>query len=87
MSARHHVRAALGDVGGALRHAGLVDYAALTTVERRARYWTTLARVHDLAERPERVRYALSRVYAVAPQEVTGRPRVRQLARKVGFRA
>lgn len=28
---------------------------------------------------------ALAQVYAVAPQEVTGRPRVQQLARKVGF--
>ncbi len=90
--AQHHgylmsVRCAVGDVGGALKHAQAVDLGQLTSVERQARHWNDLARIYDLAGKPERARFALGRVFAVAPQEVTGRPRVVQLARRVGFQA
>jgi hypothetical protein len=77
----------LGDVGGALGFAKRLRPEALPTPERRARYWIDVARAYEQEDERSQTRDALRNAYAEAPQEITGRPAITLLARRVALSA
>lgn len=69
----------LGDAGRAIELAFTIDPAALPTAERRARFFTDVARAFDQWGKPEQCYRALLAAEEVAPQEIR-RGAVRDLA-------
>ncbi len=71
------------------QYGALFSTAAYTAAvaERRARYWIDVARAYEQDDERNRTRDALRNAYAEAPQEVTARPAIALLARRVGFLA
>ncbi|MFG2227663.1 helix-turn-helix domain-containing protein [Streptomyces sp. NPDC048644] len=68
----------LGDAGQAITHARSVNAGRLPNAERRARYWTDVARAFDQWRKPEQCYRALLAAEEAAPQEVR-RPSVKAL--------
>ena len=83
---RLSIEHAAGNTGKAINAARAIQPATLPSPERRARYWIDLARVYHQwdGHRPQ-VAAALRNAYAEAPDEVTSRPAVRNLARSAGI--
>ncbi|TYB58909.1 XRE family transcriptional regulator [Nonomuraea sp. PA05] len=81
----HRVSAeyAAGDVGAALTAARRVRPASLPTTERRARYFTDLARAHGLSGGRDQCLAALLAAERQAPQETHARPAVRDLVQSL----
>lgn len=69
----------IGEPGAAITAANRIPLAALPTVERRARYWTDVARANALAGRRGEVLRALLHAEREAPEEVPARLTVRNL--------
>ncbi|MCF3106209.1 hypothetical protein IPZ58_32245 [Streptomyces roseoverticillatus] len=69
----------LGDAGRALAEAREVDVTALAVAERRAVFWTDVARALHACGRTERATAALLAAEKEAPEEVRSRPVVREL--------
>ncbi|MGW4412594.1 hypothetical protein ACWEJ6_52000 [Nonomuraea sp. NPDC004702] len=74
---------AAGDVGAALTAARRIRPAGLPTTERRARYFTDLARAHGLAGGRDQCLAALLAAERQAPQETHARPAVRDLVQSL----
>ncbi|WP_190022291.1 hypothetical protein [Streptomyces hiroshimensis] len=69
----------LGDAGRALAEARKVEVRALAVAERRAVFWTDLARALHACGRTEKATAALLAAEKEAPEEVRSRPVVREL--------
>ncbi|MGW5689024.1 helix-turn-helix domain-containing protein [Nonomuraea sp. NPDC003754] len=74
---------AAGDVGAALTAARRIRPAGLPTTERRARYFTDLARAHGLSGGRDHCLAALLAAERQAPQETHARPAVRDLVQSL----
>ncbi|MFI0421216.1 hypothetical protein [Spongiactinospora sp. 9N601] len=74
---------AAGDVGAAIAAARQLRPAGLPTIERRARYYTDLARAHHLAGCRDQCLAALLAAERHAPQETHARPAVRDLVQSL----
>ncbi|GII82431.1 hypothetical protein Ssi03_04210 [Sphaerisporangium siamense] len=72
-----------GDLGAALAAARKIRPAGLPTIERRAHYYTDLARAHHLAGGREQCPAALLAAERQAPQETHARPAVRDLVQSL----
>jgi transcriptional regulator with XRE-family HTH domain len=70
---------AVGDIGAAITAARRIRPANLPTTERRARYYTDLARAHAVAGGRDQCLAALLAAERQAPQETHARPAVRDL--------
>jgi Predicted transcriptional regulators len=68
---------ALGDAGTAIQVARTVRPDQFPTPERRARYFTDVARSWHQWGKPEQTYQALTSAYRQAPEEVRGRPSIR----------
>ncbi|MGI5292682.1 hypothetical protein ACQEVF_56555 [Nonomuraea polychroma] len=74
---------AAGDVGAAIMAARQIRPANLPTTERRSRYYTDVARVHNLAGGRDRCLAALLAAERHAPEETHSRPAVRGLVQSL----
>ncbi|MFD1536589.1 hypothetical protein [Nonomuraea guangzhouensis] len=74
---------AAGDVGAAITAARCTRPASLPTTERRARYYTDLARAHGLSGDRDQCLAALLAAERQAPQETHTRSAVRDLVQSL----